>query len=431
MHLLDDIVLCTCNLATRLVKFCDPLTLSEESSFCKATLHVRTMDLHIIQHPGLRHALAQGLNHIPLKPTSIAQAIAVNMHAYDQLCNILDLKTLQFPIEASRSHLHRSCLDTIKHAMKRNISGFRFSGQFLLDIKPVQNEIEWLLQHLYCSGLDKATNNACFVCIKHIRLQALERLSGQDLAPCEENGLWKLPTSVLDQVSEEVERILPESPPPYQALPYLMATYKQHKSKYRWLTNAYCTVFSNIALLLTITSKTILESFKEWARSKVHTYKTFLNVETSLYWIIDSIIDATLNLSDTMSDIFVADISRCYETIPLHGPDNLLDAVKFISTIAFKQAALSHPRAHTSLWVRVSQQGVPATAKWSTNCPWQGNWFEIPLERLILLHTWLANNCYITLGDRVWQQKTGIPMGFSYSPIWCNMYLLSYETKFI
>jgi hypothetical protein len=41
------------------------------------------------------------------------------------------------------------------------------------------------------------------------------------------------------------------------------------------------------------------------------------------------------------------------------------------------------------------------------------------------------NNCFITLGDRVWRQQTGIPMGFSCSPIWCNMYLLSYETKFI
>jgi hypothetical protein len=41
-----------------------------------------------------------------------------------------------------------------------------------------------------------------------------------------------------------------------------MATYKQHKSKYRWLTNAFQTVFSNIATLLTITSKVMLESFK-------------------------------------------------------------------------------------------------------------------------------------------------------------------------
>ena len=40
-------------------------------------------------------------------------------------------------------------------------------------------------------------------------------------------------------------------------------------------------------------------------------------------------------------------------------------------------------------------------------------------------------NCFLTLGDRVWQQCTEIPMGFSCSPIWYNMYLLSYEIKFI
>jgi hypothetical protein len=203
----------------------------------------------------------------------------------------------------------------------------------LLDIPPVKNEIEWLLQHLYCSGLDKATNNACFICIKHIRLQALERLSGSDFAPCKANLLWSLPSAILDQVLEELKEILPESPPPYQALPYLMATYKQHRAKYCWLTNAYCTIFSNIALLLTICSKLVLESFKGWAHSKVKSYKTFLQVDTSLYWIIDSIIDKTLNLPAAMSDIFVADISRCYETIPLEGPDNLLDAITYIEPL--------------------------------------------------------------------------------------------------
>jgi hypothetical protein len=60
-----------------------------------------------------------------------------------------------------------------------------------------------------------------------------------------------------------------------------------------------------------------------------------------------------------------------------------------------------------------------------------GSWLELILDRLILLHKWLMNNCFITLGDRIWRQQIGIPMGFSYSPIWYNMYLLSYETKFI
>ena len=41
------------------------------------------------------------------------------------------------------------------------------------------------------------------------------------------------------------------------------------------------------------------------------------------------------------------------------------------------------------------------------------------------------SNCYVSLGDRIWRQCIGIPMGFSCSPVWCNMYLLSYEIRFI
>jgi hypothetical protein len=115
-----------------------------------------------------------------------------------------------------------------------------------------------------------------------------------------------------------------------------MATYKFHKAKYRWLTNAFQTIFSNIAIILTLTSNVILESVKIWANSTEKGFKNFLQVDTSLYWIIDLIMDATLNLPDKIHDILVADIRRCYESIPLHGPNNLLLVVSFIIKIAFK-----------------------------------------------------------------------------------------------
>jgi hypothetical protein len=69
--------------------------------------------------------------------------------------------------------------------------------------------------------------------------------------------------------------------------------------------------------------------------------------------------------------------------------------------------------------------------KWATRQPQYGCWSEFPTSRLLSLHEWLMKSCFLTLGDRVWQQRTGIPMGFTCSPIWCNMYLLSYEIKFI
>ena len=132
-----------------------------------------------------------------------------------------------------------------------------------------------------------------------------------------------------------------------------------------------------------------------------------------------------------MHAILVVDISRCYETIPLSGPDNLLDALSFIITIAFKQARLLHPKANTLLWVRTDSNGSPACAKWATKKPQHGCWSEFSASRLPSLHKWLMQNCFVTLGDRMWQQCTGISMGFSCSFIWCNMYFLSYEIKVI
>ena len=187
------------------------------------------------------------------------------MFAYDQLVNMLNLVALDFPVVDARIHLHSTCLSIMKATDKSNRFGFRYSEHFIFEIPVVKNEVEWLFKHLYCSGLDKATNNTCFLCIRHIRLQALERLSGNDFLSCKTNSMWDLPCNILDKVNHDLLHILPESPPKYQLLPYLMATYKQHKAKYRWLTNAFCTVFTNIALLLTITSKLVLEFVKIWA----------------------------------------------------------------------------------------------------------------------------------------------------------------------
>jgi hypothetical protein len=227
--------------------------------------------------------LAQGLNHIPLQPTHIAKAISAVMQAYEQLVQILDLEHSLFPVFAAKQHLHTTCPNMLKAASRSNKHRYRFSAQSLFEIPAVKNEIQWILQHLYCSRLDKASNNACFICIKHIRLMALEGLNGMDFIPCKTNFIWSLPSAILDKISTDLLAILPEFPPPYQSLPYVMATYKQHKGKYRWLTNAFCTVFSNIAKLLTITSKVMLEAVKTWVHSKIQSYQSFLRVDTSIF----------------------------------------------------------------------------------------------------------------------------------------------------
>jgi hypothetical protein len=90
-----------------------------------------------------------------------------------------------------------------------------------------------------------------------------------------------------------------------------------------------------------------------------------------------------------------------------------------------------HPRSKQLFWVRINDKGVITKVIWASTCPKYGDWFLISVTTFLQIHKWLTTNCYIQLGDRVWKQILGIPMRFSCSPLWCNLYVLSYEIKFI
>jgi hypothetical protein len=81
--------------------------------------------------------------------------------------------------------------------------------------------------------------------------------------------------------------------------------------------------------------------------------------------------------------------------------------------------------------IRINDKGVTTKAIWTSTCPKYGEQFPIPITKLLQIYKWLTTNCYVGLGDQVWKQILGIPMGFSCSPLWCNVYLLSYEVNFI
>src|ERR1700722_17486519 len=45
--------------------------------------------------------------------------------------------------------------------------------------------------------------------------------------------------------------------------------------------------------------------------------------------------------------------------------------------------------------------------------------------------TWLVNNTYISVGKKIYQQIIGIPMGTDCAPYLANLYLFSYEFRFM
>ena len=105
--------------------------------------------------------------------------------------------------------------------------------------------------------------------------------------------------------------------------------------------------------------------------------------------------------------------------------------MEFITSLGIKNFKRKHPRSEPQVWYRTNANGVPAKAVWASACPNYGNWHCITVEKFLTLHKWLTTNCFVRLGNQVWKQVLGIPMGFSCSPLWCNLYLMSYEIKFI
>ena len=85
--------MCICHTSKRFNKFLDIDTMGEDNGM-KERVHVRTMDISIVQHKGLRQALTMGLNHIPLRPTAIHEAIQVIHDTFVQVCQILNVAHL-------------------------------------------------------------------------------------------------------------------------------------------------------------------------------------------------------------------------------------------------------------------------------------------------------------------------------------------------
>lgn len=87
----------------------------------------------------------------------------------------------------------------------------------------------------------------------------------------------------------------------------------------------------------------LLEAVKIWAKATINGYKKFLHVDNSIYWIIDSINEFCLYLPNMIHNIYIADITRCFETIPINGHDIFFEAMEFITSLGVKNFKRKHP----------------------------------------------------------------------------------------
>ncbi|EFJ04611.1 hypothetical protein SELMODRAFT_432251 [Selaginella moellendorffii] len=216
-----------------------------------------------------------------------------------------------------------------------------------------------------------------------------------------------------------------EFPPQQPDLPYLMGIYKAHKNKMRWLTNADGCVFSEITICLTAILKGIQEALQNiaddfYARAK------FFGGKTNTCWILGSTQEFVINLPDRITTIYTGDITKCYEAIPLEGDQGLTMAMTNLVNLAF--AHQNH--LHKDLFL-IQKKNGEFEAEWKPLRRSLVKATRMDPMKVIELNHFIIRNTYVRLGNRVWRQVRGIPMGFSCSPLWCNLYLFYFEYNFI
>ena len=66
---------------------------------------------------------------------------------------------------------------------------------------------------------------------------------------------------------------------------------------------------------------------------------------------------------------------------------------------------------------------------WTDNPSKEASKYNITEETLIKLVEYLIYNIYVSIGNRVYQQCVGIPMGTDCAPLLANLFLFYYEYK--
>ncbi|GBG83558.1 hypothetical protein CBR_g37275 [Chara braunii] len=386
------------------------------------TMHVITNDTGVTNNGQLQLMLNAGLNHIPLRALDEEFTIDEVELTLEKI-----LTTRRCDEELSMEEGRRVKGIVLKNA-RRCIKNYRTKNMHItgepINSMAVRSELRWLTSRYLICPTDKAAHTPTFVCINFIRKLALHRLSEPDFTLLPEE-----PTQVATRLLQEAAAIthvghelLP--------LPHLMTVYKAHKQTFRWITNTAGLVLPPVAGVCDSMLKLVTVDVQALCASKSEEICMTHGIRPNFWWPISSIGEFVANILRYVYSVFTGDITRCFETIPTNGSsDGLLEAIKF-----FVKCAMEWRRARTTrdvIAIRIAANDTPHPYWVDGDQDRDRDRLYFDKQGIIDTCDWLISNSIVQMGDKVWRQILGIPMGLPCSPIFCDVYLFKYKYELI
>ena len=271
------------------------------------------------------------------------------------------------------------------------------------DIKAALNNLH---QNFVLTPTDKAAHNVAIICKSfYVKTLIKEVTTGPTYEMVQKN-LCEILTAhdkMVKRFGFKLEKV-------QKQLPYLRWNPKMHKnpSKQRFIASSACCTTKKVSQTISSCLKLIQKTNQSYCK-KIQSY-TGLNY----MWIVKNSQEIFGKLKGKIRNLKTFDFSTLYTAIP---HNKLIKELSELIQSTFKGAK--------SKYIKPFKK----SARWGKKVLGKG--LHISCDNLISMIKWLVNNTYITVGDKIFRQKIGIPMGTDCAPYLANLYLYNYELRFM
>ncbi len=290
----------------------------------------------------------------------------------------------------------------------------------ILQDDAVKNALADLHKKFVIVPIDKASNNVALIC-KRFYIQKLINEVG---VPGDASSTYKLsekdPNDVVQNNAEYCEKLGITLEERLKSLPFMYWLPKMHYNppRARFIIASSTCSTKPLSKIASSIFKHIFNQVRNF-HQKSYFYKNY-----NRFWIIENsspILEKLTRINERKNarDISTYDFSTLYTKLQ---HDDLIKNLNEIIDFAFKGG--NEKKDGNRKYLTVSG----CTAYWSKKKKGKNSFTKGDIK-LLLSH--LIRETYFQIGNLLFRQCIGIPMGIDPAPFWANLHLYSYEYKFI
>ena len=392
----------------------------QNSNFCDPHhKHIVSGDLRIVSNEKLRKLLSKGPNYREPKTLnyrkckqSIESSITSNI---DKFAEVYKVSTADFlPWKTKILELVENRIKVLKN--KRIPSTTKPS----LQDEEVQAALSDLHKNFVVVPIDKASNNVALICKRFYIQKLLDEVG----VPGDSSPTYKLsdrdPGDIVNDNISLCEKFGLSVEERLQTLPFMYWMPKMHYSppRARFIVASSSCSTKPLSKITSLLYKKIFNQVRNF-----HEKSTFYG-NYNRFWVIENsapLIDkiSKINESKKAKDISTYDFSTLYTKLP---HQDLVNNLNKIVDFAFQGG--NHEKDGNRKYLTVRGSSV----FWSKQKHGKSSFTKQQIK-LLTLH--LIKETYFQVGNLLFRQCIGIPMGIDPAPFWANLHLYSYECDFI